>query len=535
VDIQPIAIQISKLRFFISLIVDQKITGTKDDNYGILPLPNLETKFVAANTLIGVQKEIQGVLADLEIEKTQSALLRVRHNHFSAKTAREKWDLRRKDRELSQKLADILKNDGFYTADDAMRMAAWDPYNQNVSSAFFDCYWMFGVKDGFDVVIGNPPYIQIKKGIVSKTQFSYSEGKDKGKQNLYKVFVEAAYNLAKETAAIGCLIVQSSLLCDLSSTYTRELLLTKTKILKILEFPKKAATREGQVFESVLQGTCICIFSKQADSQNVFSISVGNDVIAIHKPVFEKIQQNKILAYSMYAIPLVKQNEFQLYERIVKNSESLLSFAQSVSQGDLNLTTNKKTFSEKKTPIKLYRGKNIQFYFLIEDVDEYLIPSHFDQAISNNQKNDFLVCQEVTGTVDPRRLIFTLVSKRNEKFVFGHTVQKIILKNQKQSKLMLALLNSHLMDWFFRKTSTNNHVASYEIEQLPMPKEFDQTIVAKIERLVDQILAAKAKDAKADTTALEAELDKMVYRVYDLTEDEVKAVEGKKCLNISMI
>ncbi|WP_052700457.1 hypothetical protein [Methylocucumis oryzae] len=97
VDIQPIAIQISKLRFFISLVVDQIVNPDKK-NFGILPLPNLETKFVAANTLIGIDKPSVGINADStmslfdnpDVEKLEQQLKDVRHRLFSAKNARHK-------------------------------------------------------------------------------------------------------------------------------------------------------------------------------------------------------------------------------------------------------------------------------------------------------------------------------------------------------------------------------------------------------------------------------------------------------------
>jgi hypothetical protein len=159
VDIQPIAIQISKLRFFISLMVDQKTGGTIDNNYNILPLPNLETKFVATNTLLGIRRE-QGGFANPKIEETQAELLEIRHRHFNPRTVKEKDKLREKDIELTRVLSDLLKEDGFYNARDAAKMAKWNPYNQTEPSDFFDAWWMFGISGGFDVVIGNPPYVR---------------------------------------------------------------------------------------------------------------------------------------------------------------------------------------------------------------------------------------------------------------------------------------------------------------------------------------------------------------------------------------
>ena len=83
VDIQPIATQIAKLRFFISLIVEQKIDDTRE-NRGVRPLPNLETKFVAANTLLDVEKPSQLLLRNPEIDRKEKALEEVRRRHFTA-------------------------------------------------------------------------------------------------------------------------------------------------------------------------------------------------------------------------------------------------------------------------------------------------------------------------------------------------------------------------------------------------------------------------------------------------------------------
>ncbi|HQN72493.1 MAG TPA: hypothetical protein PLB16_03700, partial [bacterium] len=146
VDIQPIAIQICKLRFFISLIVDQKVDRRKD-NHGIRPLPNLETKFVAANTLIGLEKPDQAGLSDIFIEQDKKKLLKVRHEHFSAKTRTEKLNCIKKDKEIRKQIAKVLI-DNYYKATDANKIADFDLYDQNKSSDWFDPEWMFGIKDG---------------------------------------------------------------------------------------------------------------------------------------------------------------------------------------------------------------------------------------------------------------------------------------------------------------------------------------------------------------------------------------------------
>ncbi len=109
VDIQPIAVQISKLRFFISLVVDQKETDGK--NRGIRPLPNLETKFVAANTLIGLQKPEGINFRSQQIIAREAVLWQKRHGHFGARTRTQKQNFQKKDKAMRKKIAHFIRAD----------------------------------------------------------------------------------------------------------------------------------------------------------------------------------------------------------------------------------------------------------------------------------------------------------------------------------------------------------------------------------------------------------------------------------------
>ena len=158
IDIQPIATQISRLRFFISLIVDQKADKEKA-NFGVRPLPNLENRLVTANSLIGLDGE-KGLTSQRTDELT-SELQKVRHELFKAKTPKYKKELRERDKEIREELKDELLQLGF-GKENALLISSWNPYDKNKCADFFDAEWMFGVKDGFDIVIGNPPYVQLQ-------------------------------------------------------------------------------------------------------------------------------------------------------------------------------------------------------------------------------------------------------------------------------------------------------------------------------------------------------------------------------------
>ena len=103
-DIQPIAIQIAKLRFFISLVIEQDV---KDDaeNYGIRALPNLETRFVVANSLLSIKKTLKNqnfAFSDLEIQAIKQELNSVRQYYFNAKTLQTKRKYRQQDKALRE-------------------------------------------------------------------------------------------------------------------------------------------------------------------------------------------------------------------------------------------------------------------------------------------------------------------------------------------------------------------------------------------------------------------------------------------------
>ena len=154
VDIQPIATQIAKLRFFISLVVDQ-IVAPKAPNLGVRPLPNLETRLVAADSLIPIPRPEIGQTSLFEdtagafhaVQSLKSMLAAVRHEHFNARDPRKKRECREEDATLRAQLADVLQKTGM-AAPIAGKLAAWDPYDQNSFAPFFDPEWMFGLPVG---------------------------------------------------------------------------------------------------------------------------------------------------------------------------------------------------------------------------------------------------------------------------------------------------------------------------------------------------------------------------------------------------
>ncbi len=259
-DIQSIAAQITKLRFFISLICNCEKDATKP-NFGIPTLPNLETKFVAANSLIAKKKQVShNLFENPEIEPTKKELTEIRHEHFSAKTAYRKSTLREKDKQLREKLAKLLEQDNDFAPEDAKQLAAWNPYDQNAVAEFFDPAWMFGVSDGFDIVVGNPPYIQLQNdgGKLAQLYASSNYKTYARTGDIYCLFYERGYQLLKPNGHL-CYITSNKWMRAGYGEETRDFFAKNTNPMLLIDFAGV------KIFESATVDTNILLFAKAAN------------------------------------------------------------------------------------------------------------------------------------------------------------------------------------------------------------------------------------------------------------------------------
>ncbi|MDD2845843.1 MAG: TaqI-like C-terminal specificity domain-containing protein [Rhodoferax sp.] len=248
-DIQPIAVQIAKLRFFIALIVSQPIDRSKP-NWNITPLPNLETKIVAANTLFGVPRQgAQGsLLNDPAIGEKETELREANAAYFASRTRATKK--RRKDRvqKLHEELVALLKRDGFVSPPDAERMARWNPFDQNRFADFFDVEWMFGMpraKDNteavFDIVIGNPPYVRHEeiKALKPLLKDVYQYECYTGTADLFVYFYERSVKLLKPQGVLS-FITSNKWYRAKYGENLRQFMATHTKLKNIIDFGDEA-------------------------------------------------------------------------------------------------------------------------------------------------------------------------------------------------------------------------------------------------------------------------------------------------------
>lgn len=217
VDIQPIATQIAKLRFFISLAIEQDPSSDARVNFGMNPLPNLETHLVAADALVGLQRPSQRTLGQRDVvERLEREIADNRNRYFLANTPGKKQICREEDKRLRARLVHELKEAGF-RVESAQQVANWRPFEQNTRATWFDSRFMFNVSDGFDIVIGNPPYVESRNNLLSdamkdlygrQVQLDWRSSLPRG-SDLLVYFLARVPKLMNDTGT-ACLITQNA-------------------------------------------------------------------------------------------------------------------------------------------------------------------------------------------------------------------------------------------------------------------------------------------------------------------------------------
>lgn len=499
VDIQPIAVQISKLRFFISLVAEQKPTGNAKENFGIRPLPNLEAKFVAANTLIPLEKSKSLFDYSDLLEQIQNNLNECNHKLFIAKRNKEKKELRNKIQNLRKEYSEELLEIGSIGPRSADMIANWNMFDQNSSAGFFDTEWMFGLKDGFDVVIGNPPYVIVPSEDPLKPFYDriYKVASG-GKRNLYHLFFERSLKILVSQGVLS-FITPDAFIAGNDTLSLRQYLIENTLIKSLVLYSEK-----DKVFESVNQAVAVSIIIKDCTFTD-FPILIHNEIKSIlYSEVLE--DKKKRFRWNNQAISRIKETKTKIADFFEGN------------KGDVNLAIKKRFFSDKpsKDSLPLARGIQIVPYFY-KGSSEWC-----DKAALSKDKTGCrrIIFQEIANAGLARRVKAALATN----VILGDSVNYLIPKNSVILEGILGVINSKVINYYFKFYNQTNHVPIGEFKEIPFPKlsEDDQNMIGKY---VSQIIEMKNKDVNADISFFENEIDHAVYHLYNLTYDEVLIVD----------
>ena len=555
-DIQSIACQIAKLRFFISLAIEQEPTSEANNNFGIKPLPNLETRFVAANTLIGL--DVERTLTSPKTKALEGALGENRERHFHATTRSQKLACKKEDKRLRGELAKELKHIGM-PADDADKVVAWDPYDQNSSADWFDLQRMFDITDGFDIVIGNPPYVRADSGAeYLATRRKLEESKEYKtlyeKWDLMVPFIEKGLNVASGKGDLAFIV--SNAIC--TSKYASKLLdwLQKEHFTYSINYFEDMAVFEAGVIPVVLhvgkgqghettqkvirRGSFENIISKTQIPAKKFK-NLGRDAFRKEfNPIVFKIKTINVgdICYLSYGL---RPNSDERYWKGEFTAKDIIS--------DRKDETHSRPYAE---------GKDIENYLIsrirylewdTNRVPRKLVRPTFPELYERPKimrgcltggiyDNSGLICNH-SIVVFVRFTDFRGVNNKSiqasiKKFNRLPRAELERISENFDLKYILAVLNSSLASFYL------NNIRRHRLENYFYPDDLRRLLIADISlkeqeafiNLVDEILSITKEGDYFENTVKQAEvreykkqIDNLIYKLYDITDEEIAIVE----------
>lgn len=378
------------------------------------------------------------------------------------------------------------------------------------------------VRTGFDIVVTNPPYKNLKaerghycndgeyeidkkkyitiSKMVSKA-FRYSTD---GVLNLYKIFVEEIIDKYAAPDAFLSLLIPASIMSD----KTCEKLRTHILIDSALKSVKVIS--EGSGYIDAQQSLCAILICKgdKTESINIVKdfVKSPDESADVHiEDILDKNNGNSIVA--------INSDEYVKFKRLKQfPAVKELSFIINL-RGELDLTANKQYIVDYHTGYPLLRGKNIGFYTLIDKGANEYVAKEFVELTKKSKyiRDSRIVCQQIANMHKERRVTFAYVDA-NE--VLGNSCNFISVSNNEYGidiYAVLGLFNSPVINWFFKLTSSNNHINNYEIDCFPVP------VVAKELKTVSKLVQKYLETREA---SLLDEVEKLVNIAYGLDEDD---------------
>ena len=579
VDVQPVACQIAKLRFFISLIVEQAPSKDQGKNYGIRPLPNLETCIVAANALIGARNPERELLRDaaLAIERR---LRGVRESYFNARTPREKHRLRNQDNALRQELA--IELEGTWVIHDSVKsVVQWDPYDQNSHAAWFDPRWMFGVSDGFDVVIGNPPYVSSEKAMYKEILRREFPDLYRGKADICTYFFQKGVQFLRGNGLL-CFIVSNKfmraeygqrlraflkavappvLLLDLAQTGTFDATV-RPLIMLAQKGGTRGALRAGTARNKNGPKNFSSFMKEKGFGMRVHNLRDDGWVLAepdlqrlldrirdVGQPLHDYLRKGLhlgIMTGLHDAFVIDDDKRLQLIDED-PNSEQLIHpwlRGKDVRRWHRNRsgrhviaiassTNTSWPWSKEKAEAD---AVNI-FHRSYPAVCRHLSP--FSDKLRKRQNRgkffwELRACTYYRAFYQPK-IFYPRIAEKMRSFIDrkNSLINDACFIIPEDDAYLLSLLNSRLLDFYFRMLApclddpfSGGHMEfrAFFMEQTPIAPA-EPNIEKSLSRLANQIQSAKEADPNADVAHLERQVDETVYSLYGFGGKDVAMIE----------
>ena len=379
-------------------------------------------------------------------------------------------------------------------------------------------------KGGFDIVIANPPYIfvtqlsdeQKKQYVNNFSTYSY-------RFDVYGLFIELAFvKLLKESGSI-CFINPHTLLNNDSFEKLRRLLVERTSIIAIIDLG-------GGVFGNAKNETMFFFARNLLPTSNTRTYVVKSNKRLENVATGATVLQRAFTLAPKCAFLLsTDSNSTDLLDKLRSLPDKLGDFC-TINQG--LRTGNNELYLASSPTLPSHKpavgGRNISRY---SAKSEFYV--QYESKKLDAPRNEAIFktpCKIIVQEIRNISLKDRIVACYDEEQLYCLQSTNVINRRPEADvnlKYLLALINSSTLNWFFRVCfPSNNHIASNQLSQLPIPKANNQMQV-EIVKYVDQIINTKKKEHESDISEFEHEIDKLVYELYELTGDEIAIIEGR--------
>ncbi len=642
VDINPNSCEITKLRLWIELLKHSFYQSFDDENYHDLKtLPNIDINIKCGNSLVSyfetgkslnhypnikerinkykriVKDYKEGFYTDKSHINQEIKNLKISFKNFcfADKFKKEMKGFNDKCEKYSKKYGNFLAVDDenlkFFvsanltlfdfdekeaTKEFANLKKEYDNIFNLESNHPFEWRFEFpeildddGNFKGFDLIIGNPPYIRQEELKELKSHLAKNYKVYKGTSDIYTYFYELGFNVLKDRGGVLSYITSNKYTRAGYGEALREFLLKNVKFLEYTDL------NGIKVFDSATVDTSILCFEKSKSKDNKFKyLALSNEIlktcaydIGLYKD-FAEFLQNSL---SKESFTFSDENTSALKAKIERIGTPLkewygLNINYGIKTGyneAFIITTEKrneilancKDEAEKERTAKLIRkmlrGRDIKRYSyewaglwvigtfpsLKLDIEQYpALKQYLSQFLPRIEQSGEKGCRKKTSNkwfetqdniayyeeFEKEKIVYPNMNKEfiaffdNEFFLLN---QKCFIlshqsNNKKELLYLTALLNSNVNFYYFKQIGAKLGASGYEmskifVEKLPIPKinSKNQKIADELINLADEILKAKEQDKNANTQELENKINSLVYKLYNLTEEEIKIIEGK--------
>ena len=391
------------------------------------------------------------------------------------------------------------------------------------------------VKNGFDFVVTNPPYKNLKAershyqteeqynidkakyAEISKLAAKYFPFSATGTLNLYRMFVEEIVERYTSPNGVCSLLIPASILSDKTCSKLR------TRLLETCELKSLRIIGENSNYVNASQALCAMLFSKGGTTTEIyidgsFSGDINNGTMVSANDFLDASTGNAILV--LYPEEYTIRQKMQKSPSI-KNIPYIFNL-----RGELDMTQNKDAVVLKETPYTLFRGRHVGYYQINETPEKEYVEESFTDSTAKKRfiHSERLICQQIANMAKKRRIAFTMVPPDS---VLANSCNFIAINDNTDGVdyyFLIGVLNSQLINWFFKLTSSNNHINNYEIDNFPIPIHF------KKKEEISSLVRLYLNDPRSETLNRIEELVRLAYGIVSTSTEEVNDINTSRTL-----